>query len=507
MVTWKGRRSISQKRDHRGRFVKVCGSFIHSENSSSLINLESKKKITLSDYNYLLANNILPKQATYIRQKCVEIGTSERKSKKTEQLNKKSDETESDDYDKFLITCCQIGKDLNTLISPDIVNCYNQPRKTREITELIDHKPIKWLVERPPELVHMIANLCGIDLNTASDKKLSVVSKIIELVYFCRNSKLVLPQHFLENLLNYSLTNSKSCANFFGGRAPGGSYYYLSTWLNEQSNEPIKCPIGLVKAVFDNNQKIGKTYLITGNNVVPSVVMTSNLWISLDQGNIIQDHLSYKPDEWMWNKPQDTHLKNITSSLSEPGEGFRKSRDDFLDYCINVVQQQCKNGSTDFIDKILQKKSKIDSEKICCNCGCEADITYRVCRNCGGVLDRCNLTKGQSNEPCLQYDPYISFSDVKPFLPDTTCFVGEPDFINPNSFKNLIQIIQNIGVRAGIKQYGGSAREWVFIECDGLPYGILRDIMENVWRCNICHECFYTINTFEEHKCFILKTK
>ena len=34
-------------------------------------------------------------------------------------------------------------------------------------------------------------------------------------------------------------------------------------------------------------------------------------------------------------------------------------------------------------------------------------------------------------------------------------FAGEPDFENPNSYATIIQVIQNIEIRVGIKQYGG----------------------------------------------------
>ena len=81
---------------------------------------------------------------------------------------------------------------------------------------------------------------------------------------------------------------------------------------------------------------------------------------------------------------------------------------------------------------------------------------------------------------------------------------GEPDFINPNGCHNIIQFIQYIGFRSRIRQYGQRNREWLMIECDGLPCNILRDIIDNVWRCTICNDCFYDIENFQEHKCAII---
>ena len=84
------------------------------------------------------------------------------------------------------------------------------------------------------------------------------------------------------------MTNSKTFCNFLGNRSPGGSYF-SSTWLNEQASEAIKFPPGLVKSIFDNNQKIGRTYAITGDNKVPSVVMTSHLSLVLDEKSTLSE--------------------------------------------------------------------------------------------------------------------------------------------------------------------------------------------------------------------------
>ena len=81
---------------------------------------------------------------------------------------------------------------------------------------------------------------------------------------------------------------------------------------------------------------------------------------------------------------------------------------------------------------------------------------------------------------------------------------GEPDFLNPNSYKNITKVLQRIGIRADIKHYGGESREWLFVECDGLPYTTMRDLITNVWHCILCQECFYKLPAFHDHKCFIL---
>ena len=87
--------------------------------------------------------------------------------------------------------------------------------------------------------------------------------------------------------------------------------------------------------------------------------------------------------------------------------------------------------------------------------------------------------------------PYDSFDRIKNKSRDINCVVGEPDFVNPNSFATITEVLQNIGHRAGIKHYGGGKREWLFVECDGLPYSIIRDLLDNLWQCTFCKDCFY----------------
>ena len=86
-------------------------------------------------------------------------------------------------------------------------------------------------------------------------------------------------------------------------------------------------PNGLCKSVFDNNQKIGKMYLILGTNKVPSSVITSHLGITLDANNTIQNVQSFNPTNWMLKPLCSGTNKKLLKTLSSPGEGFRKSRD------------------------------------------------------------------------------------------------------------------------------------------------------------------------------------
>ena len=117
----------------------------------------------------------------------------------------------------------------------------------------------------------------------------------------------------------------------------------------------------------------------------------------------------------------------------KPNEEFRKGCDEFINSCITLVYQQHSHGNTDHIDNIVHRQNVSESEKKCKECGCEADISYRSCGNCGGKVTRISL-----DDICLSGEGKI----IKNKSQKIKCVVGEPDFINPNSFKNIMKVLQ-----------------------------------------------------------------
>lgn len=78
--------------------------------------------------------------------------------------------------------------------------CKNQ---TGSLQGLNNFDVIHWLSSRPTELLNLICKLCNVDINCDSSKEATIVAKVIESIYYCRASKLVLPNRFLENILRY----------------------------------------------------------------------------------------------------------------------------------------------------------------------------------------------------------------------------------------------------------------------------------------------------------------
>ena len=131
------------------------------------------------------------------------------------------------------------------------------------------------------------------------------IIKILELIYSCHNSKLILLIHFQDNLSLYSLTNSKTMVNYCNTFSPRGGYNFLSNWLSNLADKPISFPSGLARVGFNNNQKFGRNYIITGDNKVPTSTITNHLWLILDEKSKYQKSEVLMAKNWMWDKTDE----------------------------------------------------------------------------------------------------------------------------------------------------------------------------------------------------------
>ena len=484
-----------------GPFKRNYGCKVHDSNvnpSLYLIDLRKRKNIKKKDYDYLLQNDIVLNSTHYICKTCFEScipNTVVQSQPPSEVDEEEPDLKETELYNKSV----EIAAFIETLIKEDMKEIRFESIKTFE--GIIGYNPSQWLAARPHLLVNLISAFSGVDPNTASADKITLISKVIELIYACRNSKLVLPNFFIENLLCYSYTNCKSYLNFVGNRSPGGGYTHMCNWLKEQSKEPLTFPDGLAKAVFDNNQKIGKTYLITGTNKVPTSVITSHLWISLDKQNKMQTAKEFTPENWMFKEMSTEDSTNVKKLLTEPSCEFRQTRNHFIEKCLSVFNGKFDNGNFDAIDDQIKRQNDAENLRKCEICGWKSESNIRKCIECCGNMKK---TEAFLTNDLVDIDPYVSFKKYESSEPQIECMAGEPDFINPNSYQSITQILQTIGTRAGVKQYGTGLREWLFIECDGLPYNLIRTLISEVLRCQECRKCFYGKDNFEDHKCFIL---
>ena len=173
---------------------------------------------------------IVSRESKYICKECHDIILQNSESKSDQQNSEDDSDGTADDSDKTSTDkgtdYAEIGKDLRQIISSDVTNLYREG-KIKTISDLKIFRTNNWLAERPIELIELLSGLCNVDLNTSKDGKCDILAKVVELIYYCLNSKLMLPNHFKESLHAFSLTNCKTFSNFMGNRSPGGSYFSL----------------------------------------------------------------------------------------------------------------------------------------------------------------------------------------------------------------------------------------------------------------------------------------
>ena len=393
---------------------------------------------------------------------------------------------------------------INPLIQKDIASLYNDLNKC-SLETLLKYDPGTWLEDRPPELSSLLCKICGFknSLENSPEENFKL-AKFVEYIYGCRNAKLVLPLSFQENLLIHSLSRSKRLISYNCKINPAGSYEFISKWMTDQAATPIEMPGGLVRSVFDNEQVVGKTLRVKADNKVPMSIITSHMYISIDNNSKLQNNASLAPCNWLFEIPTDLQKQQFLNDSDVYTDFFRDTRNSLLQERLSVIVQEHKNTQTDFIDAIIERKRICSEEKRCVKCGAENEVQSRKCTNCKGdlIYEKPNLPELYSDKSKVQ--PYKHFSGINTQSNSCCVKTGEPDMLNPGSFDNVSTILFNIAERVGIKQYGKGDRNWLFLECDGGIYAIVEKLLFNVFCCDKCKDRFYGIDSFKWHRCSIL---
>ena len=84
-------------------------------------------------------------------------------------------------------------------------------------------------------------------------------------------------------------------------------------------------------------------------------------------------------------------------------------------------------------------------------------------------------------------------------------FHGELDMISPSGYENIVSILCNIGVRAGIDKYVPNGEcKWLILENDGVIYTIVIKLIQNVFSCPNCGLPTYGKENVGDYQCVSL---
>jgi len=104
------------------------------------------------------------------------------KMKNNENEEEKNENEKEKNEDEETTKFIELGKELHKLISVDVKDLYKANSEMKKIDSLVNFKASDWVSDRPHNLLHMISNMCGVDINTAPETKMTIISKIIELM-------------------------------------------------------------------------------------------------------------------------------------------------------------------------------------------------------------------------------------------------------------------------------------------------------------------------------------
>ena len=182
--------NLNGRNTSNGRFKKKCYAWAHNSlnECSTFFDLKKRPMISSKDYQMLIHNGVVDKTAKFICQTCFLKSKPSLQSNEAENHEEMMDiesadsegEGESNDS-SLLYKCIDIGKDLHQCILSDVSDIGS----VGSIKDLSNFNSLMWLAKRPVELIQLLSNICNIDVNTASTTKLIIISKIVELIYYC----------------------------------------------------------------------------------------------------------------------------------------------------------------------------------------------------------------------------------------------------------------------------------------------------------------------------------
>ena len=398
----------------------------------------------------------------------------------------------------------------------------NLKSRYKQTDYLSSYNTYQSVVDSNSNLVSYLKVVCVV-VYQPNKRQVYLLSKVIEGIYKLSYGNIVYPLPFLNNLQIYVETGSRQIIDLNGAATGGGQYKTISNWLTNLASSPVYASNGDVGHVFDNNQKVGKTWHVAVDSKVKSSVRTTHIWLSLHKTGHLQENKNLKPAQWYEGKSLMKKIQDAEDPLfSELDKEHYNSLYHIIETNIKSVaaEQRNTNGKvTDFIDDKIEKES-------CLICTvCEKDgllIPYLKTKwKCDICHTQLNKTVKNSTTQIEKVSAchVVLNSDTKKFQKKITeesneryeqiqsnhptqileVTVGKPTFVNSNSYQTCTEVLRKIGSEAGIEHYDGKKRQWVIIKCDGLPFRLCFNIIKDMYTCSICNTSHLKKEAFVKH--------
>lgn len=330
-----------------------------------------------------------------------------------------------------------------------------------------------WLTARNPLLLAFLGSCTGISPDTESIKKINALVHAVEQVLYGKNLKCVSPFAFKRNMVAYSTTHSKLLTKLSGSWEPSGSYTTVNSILNQPCAQ-VDPPDNDIHVTFDNNQKVGfSSGRIREGSKVPVSICTATTFIEPQPPTNLQQKDDFTNDKWLSDK-NNIGIK-VKAIEDEAMAEFRLYRSSYIDeYLQKLTNDQEMTGPKDHIDLCIAQKALGQDNTVCIKC------SYVYPKHNGTICPQCHHDHCHSST-C--HDPYFRTPSRVP-KEKPKVIVGDPCLVNSNSRKTVITVLHHIKEIARVPEQ----RKWVMVWSDGVPYIHVADIVENVYKCLVCHE-------------------
>ena len=157
-------------------------------------------------------------------------------------------------------------------------------RQYTSVDYLKNMDPQTFINERENILVAFLKGISGRIFKDESSHVAYQIACVIESIYYLVNFNWIFPHCFVINLIQSTISGSKTVTTLNGKVFPGGGYTTYHSWLNNVGNKHLVCPPGNVETYIDNIGKyIIKNYRVSKDKNNTADVITTTLHIKLDK--------------------------------------------------------------------------------------------------------------------------------------------------------------------------------------------------------------------------------
>ena len=128
----------------------------------------------------------------------------------------------------------------------------------------------------------------------------------------------------MQNLTILSLTGSKTAVDIIGSLGAGGRYNTLCRWFNSATPKAPSGPKGDTLYVFDNEQRVGKTWSVKPNNKVKASVITNVAAVTLNEDLQYQAKRELHPSQWLTEENTINAVEELLNKDDVSQERLRK---------------------------------------------------------------------------------------------------------------------------------------------------------------------------------------